>query len=65
LFSRDDLLIRFGCRDHVRKRIVLASIAAIIVLGTATFAFLERTACALIEYAGLESLPAGIEQLPE
>jgi hypothetical protein len=45
----------------MRKRIVLASIAAIIVLGTATlvFAFPGGTACALIEFSGLETLPDG------
>jgi hypothetical protein len=45
----------------MRKRIILASIAAIIVLGTATlaFAFPGSTACALIEFSGLETLPDG------
>jgi hypothetical protein len=45
----------------MRKRIVFASIAAIITLGTATlaFAFPGTTACALIEFSGLETLPDG------
>ena len=45
----------------MRKRIVLASIATIIALGTATlaFAFPGMTACALIEFSGLETLPNG------
>jgi hypothetical protein len=43
----------------MRKRIILASIAAIIVLGTATLAFPGGTACALIEFSGLEMLPDG------
>jgi hypothetical protein len=45
----------------MRKRFILASIAAIIVLGTATlaFAFPGGTACALIEFSGLETLPDG------
>jgi hypothetical protein len=45
----------------MRKRIVLASIAAIITLGMATlvFAFPGTTACALIEFSGLETLPDG------
>jgi hypothetical protein len=45
----------------VRKRIVLASIAAIITLGAATlaFAFPGTTACALIEFSGLQTMPDG------
>ncbi len=45
----------------MRKRIVLASIAVIITLGTVTlaFAFPGTTACALIEFSGLETLPNG------
>jgi hypothetical protein len=45
----------------MHKRIVLASIAAIIALGTATlaFAFPGTTACALIEFSRLETLPDG------
>jgi hypothetical protein len=45
----------------MRKRFILVSIAAIIVLGTATlaFAFPGGTACALIEFSGLETLPDG------
>jgi hypothetical protein len=44
----------------MRKRIIV-SIAAIITLGTATlaFAFPGTTACALIEFSGLETLPDG------
>jgi hypothetical protein len=50
----------------MRKRIVLASIAAIIVLGTATlaFAFPGSTACALIEFSGLEMMPDGTRIQP-
>jgi hypothetical protein len=45
----------------MRKRIVLASIAAIITLGAVTlaFAFPGTTACALIEFSGLETMPNG------
>jgi hypothetical protein len=50
----------------MRKRIVLASIAAIIALGMATlaFAFPGTTACALIEFSGLETLPNGTRIQP-
>jgi hypothetical protein len=50
----------------MRKRIILASIAAIIVLGTATlaFAFPGSTACALIEFSGLEMMPDGTRIQP-
>ena len=43
----------------MRKRIVLANIAVVITLGTATlaFEFPGTTACALIEFSGLETLP--------
>jgi hypothetical protein len=45
----------------MRKWTILASIAALIALGTATlaFAFPGGTACALIEFSGLETLPDG------
>jgi hypothetical protein len=50
----------------MRKRIVLASIAVIIMLGTATlaFAFPGATACALIEFSGLETMPNGTRIQP-
>jgi hypothetical protein len=50
----------------MRKRIVLASIATIIVLGMATLAlaFPGTTACALIEFSGLETLPNGTRIQP-
>jgi hypothetical protein len=50
----------------MRKRFILASIAAIIVLGTATlaFAFPGSTACALIEFSGLEMMPDGTRIQP-
>jgi hypothetical protein len=53
--------MRSGYSKPMRKQIVLASIAAIITLGTATlaFAFPGMTACALIEFSGLEMLPDG------
>jgi hypothetical protein len=45
----------------MRKRIVLAGVAMIIALGTVTlaFAFPGTTACALIDFSGLETLPNG------
>jgi hypothetical protein len=43
----------------MRKRFILASIAVIITLGTLVFAFPGGTACALIEFSGLEMLPDG------
>jgi hypothetical protein len=50
----------------MRKRIVLASIAVIITLGMATlaFAFPGTTACALIEFSGLETMPNGTRIQP-
>jgi hypothetical protein len=50
----------------MRKRIVLTSIAAMIVLGTVglAFAFPGATACALIDFSGLETLPDGTRIQP-
>jgi hypothetical protein len=56
----------FGYSEPMHKRFILASIAAIIVLGTATlaFAFPGSTACALIEFSGLETLHDGTRIQP-
>jgi hypothetical protein len=50
----------------MHKRTILTSMAAIITLGTATlaFAFPGGTACALIEFSGLETLPDGTRIQP-
>ncbi|NJK44750.1 MAG: hypothetical protein HC933_11100 [Pleurocapsa sp. SU_196_0] len=55
------ILIRVDYGDSMRKRLILATIAAVVIFGTATlaFAFPATVACALIEYAGLEVLPNG------